>query len=76
MGSKKARPYMKQSSAPRGWKKLHDLAQNESDPKKLATLIERLNSVLDHHEKMLANPAHKTAKGEKRAGKKEIRPAA
>jgi hypothetical protein len=61
---------MKQPPAPRGWKKLHDLAQNESDPRKLATLIERLNSLLDDHEKMLATPANKTAKGEKKTGKK------
>jgi hypothetical protein len=61
---------MKQPPAPRGWKKLHDLAQNESDPKKLATLIDRLNSLLDDHEKMLATPANKTAKGEKKTGKK------
>ena len=61
---------MKQSSAPPGWKKLHALAQKESDPKTLAILIERLNSLLDDHEEMLAKPANKTAKGEKKTGKK------
>jgi hypothetical protein len=61
---------MKQSAPPRGWKKLHDLAQNESDPTTLATLIERLNSLLDDQQKMLTTQAKKTAAGEKKTGTK------
>jgi hypothetical protein len=55
---------MKQPSPPRGWKKLHDLAQNESDPATLAILIERLNSLLDDQQKRLTTQAKKRAAGE------------
>ena len=42
---------MNESSPPRGWKKLHDLAQKETDPKKLAAMLKRLNDMLTKQEK-------------------------
>jgi hypothetical protein len=42
---------MKEASPPRGWKKLRDLAQNETDPQKLAAMLKRLNVMLSKQEK-------------------------
>ncbi len=40
---------------PKGWRKLQAMAQRERDPKKLACIIDRMNRLLDRHEKMVAN---------------------
>ena len=40
---------------PRGWKRLQRKAQRESDPEKLALIIDQLNRLLDEHECMAAN---------------------
>ena len=46
---------MNELSPPRGWKKLRDLAQNETDPEKLATMLKRLNVMLRKQEKKKAS---------------------
>jgi len=40
-----------ESSPPREWKELHDLAQKETDPKKLAAMLKRLDVMLSKQEK-------------------------
>ena len=44
-----ARSAVKEAS-PRGWKKLHDLAQSETDSKNLAEMLKRLNVMLSRQE--------------------------
>jgi hypothetical protein len=39
---------------PKGWRKMWEAAQQETDPKKLAELIDRLNQLLSEHEKAAA----------------------
>ncbi len=39
---------------PRGWRKLWEAAQRETDPKKLVELIEQMNQLLAEHEKAAA----------------------
>ena len=41
---------MKEAQPPRGWKKLHDLAQSETDSKSLAGMVMRLNVMLSRQE--------------------------
>lgn len=36
---------------PPGWRKLCEMAQKEKDPEKLKAMIERINRLLDMHEK-------------------------
>jgi hypothetical protein len=40
---------------PKGWRKLQAMAQRESDPQKLASIIDQMNRLLDHHERMAAD---------------------
>jgi len=40
---------------PKGWRKLQTLAQNESDPQRLESIINEMNLLLDRHEKMTAS---------------------
>jgi hypothetical protein len=40
---------------PAGWRKLCAMAQEERDPTKLATILERINGLLTAHEKQSAN---------------------
>jgi hypothetical protein len=41
---------VKEAQPPRGWKKLHDLAQSETDSKNLAGIVMRLNFMLSRQE--------------------------
>ena len=52
---------MREPPAPRGWKKLHKMAQDERDPNRLALLVERMNRLLGEQEKKTAK---KEADGE------------
>ena len=36
---------------PKGWRKLQAMAQKERNPKKLASILERMNRLLTAHEK-------------------------
>ena len=36
---------------PKGWRKLQTMAQKERNPKKLASILERMNRLLTAHEK-------------------------
>ncbi len=36
---------------PKGWRRLHNKAQRERDPRKLALIIDQLNQLLSEHEK-------------------------
>ena len=40
---------------PKGWRKLQAMAQRENDPQKLASIIDQMNQLLDHHERMAAD---------------------
>jgi hypothetical protein len=40
-----------QGGEPPGWRKLCEMAQKEKDPEKFNALIERINRLLDVHEK-------------------------
>ena len=42
---------MKLSDEPRGWGQLQEMAQREKDPDVLAAIIEKMNRLLDHHER-------------------------
>jgi hypothetical protein len=44
-----------QCSEPRGWRELQEIAQNESDPKKLGDIVDRMNSLLDEWEETEGN---------------------
>jgi hypothetical protein len=46
---------MRLPNEPKGWRKLQRMAQRENDPQKLASIIDRMNRLLDSHEKMDAN---------------------
>jgi hypothetical protein len=35
---------------PKGWRRLQELAQKESDPQKLMTIIGQINRLLDEHD--------------------------
>jgi hypothetical protein len=35
---------------PKGWRRLQELAQQESDPQKLIAIIEEINRLLDEHD--------------------------
>lgn len=39
---------------PKGWRKLQAMAQREKDPQKLASILDKMNDLLDAHEKMTA----------------------
>ncbi len=39
---------------PKGWRRLQRKAQRESDPQKLALIIDDMNRLLDEHERMAA----------------------
>ena len=39
---------------PKGWRTLQAMAQRESDPQKLACIIDQMNRLLDWHETMAA----------------------
>ena len=40
---------------PKGWRKLQTMAQNEKDPLMLASIIDRMNRLLDQHERKAPN---------------------
>jgi len=40
---------------PEGWQKLQAMAQQETDPQRLESIIDRMNRLLDRHEKMAAD---------------------
>jgi len=40
---------------PKGWRILQAMAQRERDPQKLASIIGKMNRLLDHHERMAAD---------------------
>jgi hypothetical protein len=42
---------MKLSDEPQGWGQLQRMAQREKDPRVLAFIIEKMNLLLDHHER-------------------------
>jgi hypothetical protein len=42
---------MRLPDEPKGWRKLQKMAQQEDDPEKLASIIERMNRLLDEDEK-------------------------
>ena len=44
------RSAVKEAQPPRGWRKLHDLAQSETDSKNLAEMLKRLNVMLSRQE--------------------------
>ena len=46
---------MEQLDEPKGWRVLQTLAQEESDPQRLASIIDEMNHLLDRHEKMIAS---------------------
>jgi hypothetical protein len=45
---------MRLPNEPKGWRKLQRMAQRENDPQKLASIIARMNRLLDRHEKKAA----------------------
>jgi hypothetical protein len=45
---------MRLPNEPKGWRKLQRMAQRENDPQKLASIIARMNRLLDQHEKKAA----------------------
>ncbi len=45
---------MRLPNEPKGWRKLQRMAQRENDPQKLASIIDRMNRLLDWHEKKAA----------------------
>jgi 23S rRNA maturation mini-RNase III len=38
---------------PVGWRRLHEKAQQATNPKRLALIIDQMNRLLDEHEKMV-----------------------
>lgn len=40
---------------PKGWRTLWERAQRETDPKKLAAIIDQMNQLLTEHEKAAAD---------------------
>jgi hypothetical protein len=63
--SARGRSAVNELSPPRGWKKLRDLAQNETDPEKLATMLTRLNVMLSKQEKKKASHEETVAHAER-----------
>jgi hypothetical protein len=45
---------MRLPNEPKGWRKLQRMAQRENDPQKLASIIDRMNRLLDEDEKRAA----------------------
>lgn len=39
---------------PDGWRRLQEMAQRESDPQVLASLIDKMNALLDQHVRIVA----------------------
>lgn len=48
---------MRLPKEPKGWRKLQRMAQRENDPQKLASIIDRMNRLLDRTEKKAATKA-------------------
>lgn len=45
------------SDEPKGWRILQAMAQSESDPERLASIINEMNRLLDAHERQSHEPA-------------------
>jgi hypothetical protein len=45
------------TNEPEGWRRLQEMAQRERDPQVLASLIDKMNSLLDQHARMAAAEA-------------------
>jgi hypothetical protein len=48
---------MRLPNEPKGWRTLQRMAQRENDPQKLASIIDRMNRLLDQDEKQAATKA-------------------
>ena len=46
---------------PQGWRCLQEMAQQEKDPRVLASIIEKMNRLLDHHERIAAREPSRPA---------------
>jgi hypothetical protein len=46
---------------PEGWRELQEMAQREEDPKVLASIIDKMNRLLDRHERIAAKQTHDPA---------------
>jgi hypothetical protein len=46
---------MSPADEPKGWQILQAMAQNENDPERLASIIDRMNRLLDAHERRSGN---------------------
>jgi hypothetical protein len=42
------------TNEPEGWRRLQEMAQRERDPQVLASLIDKMNSLLDQHARIAA----------------------
>jgi hypothetical protein len=42
------------ANEPEGWRRLQEMAQRESDPQVLASLIDEMNALLDQHARIAA----------------------
>jgi hypothetical protein len=49
---------------PKGWRRLQQLAQEESDPEKLVAIIDEINRLLDEHERKASVPNARINTGE------------
>ncbi len=53
---------------PKGWRILQLRAQQESDPQKLAAIIDQMNCLLDQHDRGIARRSHISSRSGCRAG--------
>lgn len=49
---------------PQGWRSLQHMAHQETDPQRLALIIEQMNRLLDFHEKRMASGQDRENKGD------------
>jgi hypothetical protein len=56
------------TNEPEGWRRLQEMAQRESDPEVLASLIDKMNSLLDHHARVTATEIQHPAPSKRGCG--------
>jgi hypothetical protein len=63
------------TNEPEGWRRLQEMAQRERDPQVLASLIDKMNSLLDQHSRIAAAEIQHPApckRGSDPAGRLEV----